>query len=86
MQICDLLREKGPTAIKHRFETQLNAFLFECYVTSLHLQVKRISRKECKKRRKNAFNLPHILENNVELQEIFTSEQRSLSVFVINSE
>ena len=52
MQICDLLREKGPTAIKHRFETQLNAFLFECYVTSLHLQVKRISRKECKKKKK----------------------------------
>ena len=62
MQICDLLREKGPTAIKHRFETQLNAFLFECYVTSLHLQVKRISRKECKKRRKNAVNLVLLLQ------------------------
>ena len=62
MQICDLLREKGPTAIKQRFETQLNAFLFECYVTSLHLQVKRISRKECKKRRKNAVNLVLLIQ------------------------
>ena len=62
MQICDLLREKGPTAIKRRFETQLNAFLFECYVTSLHLQVKRISRKECKKRRKNAVNLVLLIQ------------------------
>ena len=62
MQICDLLREKGPTAIKHRFETQLNAFLFECCVTSLHLQVKRISRKECKKRRKNAVNLVLLIQ------------------------
>ena len=24
--ICDLLREKGPTAVKCRFKTQLNAF------------------------------------------------------------
>ena len=24
--ICDLLREKGPTAVKHRFKTQLTAF------------------------------------------------------------
>ena len=25
-KICDLLREKGPTAIKRRFKTQLNTF------------------------------------------------------------
>ena len=25
LPICDLLREKGPTAIKRRFKTQLNA-------------------------------------------------------------
>ena len=24
--ICDLLREKGPTAVKRRFKTQLTAF------------------------------------------------------------
>ena len=26
MTICDLLREKGPTAVKRRFKTQLTAF------------------------------------------------------------
>ena len=26
MSICDLLREKGPTAVKRRFKTQLTAF------------------------------------------------------------
>ena len=26
LEICDLLREKGPTAVKRRFKTQLTAF------------------------------------------------------------
>ena len=57
--MCDLLREKGPTAIKRRFKTQLLLFQFGCYVKSLHVQVKRSSTHftQGKKRRKTRVNL-----------------------------
>ena len=39
LNTCDLLREKGPTAVKRCFKMQLTAFSLRCYVTSLLLQV-----------------------------------------------
>ena len=35
---------------------------------------------------RNVFNLPHIVDNNVEGQKIFVLEQGSLSVFIIDLE
>ena len=61
----------------HHYIYKLNAF-------------QRISLYEIKKEKqaanlveaRNAFNLPHIVKNNVERQETFTSEQGSWLLFI----
>ena len=80
--VCDLLREKGPIAVKRCFKTQLTAFslytLCHLYFSKLNA-VECISFKERKKKKKkrgqphspnlkgrNAFNVPHTAENNVQ--------------------
>ena len=55
--ICDLLREKGPTAVKRRFKTQLTAFyrkmLCNIFTFASWLQLNAFqSRKEKKKKKK----------------------------------
>ena len=56
--ICDLLREKGPTAVKRRFKMQLTAFCRKmlCNIFCKLTAVERISIKE-RKKEKNAVNL-----------------------------
>ena len=54
--ICDLLREKGPTAVKRRFKTQLTAFcrkmLCKIFTSASQLQLNAFhSRKEKKKKK-----------------------------------
>ena len=58
----------------NRDKMQLNAFLFGCYVTSIDLRVTRKKKEEKNavnvvlftQKARNAFNLSHIVKNNVE--------------------
>ena len=58
---CDLLREKGPTAVKHRFKLHLTAFSLAAFLQHLYFcqltAVERLSLEERKKEEKNAVNL-----------------------------
>ena len=56
--MCELLPEKGPTAVKRRFKTQLSAFCRKmlCNIFTSLTAVERISIKE-RKKKKNAVNL-----------------------------
>ena len=56
--ICDLLREKGPTAVKRRFKTQLTAFCRKmlCNIFTFASQPQ-LNAFQSRKKEKNAVNL-----------------------------